>query len=259
MKLTVVIPAFNEIATLQDVVARVRHHAGPDAEIIIVDDGSTDGTIEAIEALATRGEVRAFYNTQNRGKGAAVRRGLAAATGDIVLVQDADLEYDPADYPALLEPIIAGRAHVVYGSRFRGDSEGWWWRQWVANRTLTWLSNRFTGWRLTDMETCYKVFRREVVQGIHLESDRFGFEPEVTAKLAGIPGIVMEEVPIRYRGRSYHEGKKVTWRDGLKAIGTIVKYNLVQDREHWYVGGAHAAEELIPTRTAASGKKDQSP
>nr|ACU26516.1 glycosyltransferase [uncultured bacterium HF186_25m_27D22] len=259
MKLTVVIPAFNEIATLQDVVARVRHHAGPDVEIIIVDDGSTDGTIEAIEALATRGEVRAFYNTQNRGKGAAVRRGLAAATGDIVLVQDADLEYDPADYPALLEPIVAGRADVVYGSRFRGDSEGWWWRQWVANRTLTWLSNRFTGWRLTDMETCYKVFRREVVQSIHLESDRFGFEPEVTAKLAGIPGIVMEEVPIRYRGRSYHEGKKVTWRDGLKAIGTIVKYNLVQDRAHWYVGGAQAAEELIPTRTAAAGKKDQSP
>ena len=255
MKLSVVIPAFNEIATLHEVVGLVRRHAGDEAEIVIVDDGSTDGTVEAIEALASQGEVRAFFHAQNQGKGAAVRRGLAAATGDIILVQDADLEYDPADYPLLLEPIIAGRADVVYGSRFRGESEGWWWRQWVANRTLTWLSNRMTGWRVTDMETCYKVFRREVVQSIRLESDRFGFEPEVTAKLAAIPGIVMEEVPIRYRGRSYREGKKVTWRDGLKAIGTIVKYNLVQDRARWYVGGPEGLAEII-ARRAAGTKND---
>ena len=248
MKLSVVIPAYNEIATLQEVVDLVRHHAGAEAEILIVDDGSTDGTIEVIEALAAQGEVRAFYNLRNQGKGAAVRRGLAAATGDVVLVQDADLEYDPSDYPALLEPILAGRADVVYGSRFRGESEGWWWRQWIANRTLTWLSNRLTGWRVTDMETCYKVFRREIIQALILESDRFGFEPEVTAKLAGIPGIAMEEVPIRYRGRSYHEGKKVTWRDGLKAIGTIVKYNLVQDRTHWYVGEPDDLAAIVKRR-----------
>ena len=248
MKLSIVIPAFNEIATLVEVVGLVRAQAGPEAEILVVDDGSTDGTVEALQRLEADGEVIAFYQSENRGKGSAVRQGLAAATGDIVLVQDADLEYDPADYPILLEPILAGRADVVYGSRFTGQSEGWWWRQWVANRTLTWLSNRLTGWRVTDMETCYKVFRREVIQAIILESDRFGFEPEVTAKLAGIPGIAMEEVPIRYRGRSYHDGKKVTWRDGLKAIGTIVKYNLVQDRAHWYVGGPKELETIIGQR-----------
>jgi len=248
MQLSVVIPAYNEIATLSELVALVRAHAGEDAEILIVDDGSTDGTLELIRSLETSGEVRAFYQDENKGKGAAVRRGLLAATGDIVLVQDADLEYDPADYAALIEPIAAGRADVVYGSRFRGESEGWWWRQWVANRTLTWLSNRLTGWHITDMETCYKVFRREIVQALVLESDRFGFEPEVTAKLAAIPGILVEEVPIRYRGRSYHEGKKVTWRDGLKAIATILKYNLAQDRSHWYVGEPTDLEHIIQRR-----------
>jgi glycosyltransferase involved in cell wall biosynthesis len=251
MKLSIVIPAYNEIATLVEVVGMVRAQAGPDAEILVVDDGSTDGTVEALERLEAEGAVLAFYQPHNQGKGSAVRRGLAAATGDIVLVQDADLEYDPADYPVLLEPILAGRVDVVYGSRFRGESEGWWWRQWLANQTLTWLSNRLTGWRVTDMETCYKVFRREIIQSIILESDRFGFEPEVTAKLAGIPGIAMEEVPIRYRGRSYHDGKKVTWRDGLKAIGTIVKYNLAQDRSHWYVGGPNDLEAIIGQRGEA--------
>lgn len=254
MNLSIVIPAYNELATLAEVVAVVRAHAGPDAEIIVVDDGSTDGTIEVLRGLEAEGKVLAIYQTPNQGKGAAVRRGLAAATQEIVLVQDADKEYDPADYPVLLEPILAGRADVVYGSRFRGESAGWWWRQWIANRTLTWLSNRFTGWQVTDMETCYKVFRREVIQSLVLESDRFGFEPEVTAKLAGIPGIAMEEVPIRYQGRSYHEGKKVTWRDGLKAIGTICKYNLVQDRAHWYVGGPEELAAIIGQRRAAEKK-----
>ncbi len=203
-----------------------------------------------MKALEAAGDVIAFYHAENRGKGAAVRRGIAAATGDIVLVQDADLEYDPGDYPKLLEPIVSGRADVVYGSRFRGDSEGWWWRQWLGNKSLTWLSNRLTGWRGSDMETCYKVFRRPVIQAVVLESDRFGFEPEVTAKVAGLPGILMEEVPIRYRGRSYGDGKKVTWRDGLAAIATILKYNLVQDRTHWYVGSPAELESMVGRRNA---------
>lgn len=252
MQLSIVIPVYNEVTTLAEVVRLVRAAAGPEAEILVVDDGSTDGTIEVLEGLAAEGQVRAFFQSPNQGKGAAVRRGIAEATRDIVLIQDADLEYDPADYPTLLEPILAGRVDVVYGSRFTGDSEGWWWRQWLGNKTLTWLSNRLTGWRITDMETCYKVFRRPVIQALILESNRFGFEPEVTAKLAGLPGVVMEEVPIRYRGRGYSDGKKVTWRDGLAAIGTILKYNLVQDRSHWYVGALDELEELVGRRTAAT-------
>jgi len=248
MNLSVVIPAFNEVETLAEVVRLVRAAAGDAVEILVVDDGSTDGTVEVLQGLEEAGAVRAFYHSQNRGKGAAVRLGIAAATGDIVLVQDADLEYDPADYAKLLEPIEAGRADVVYGSRFTGDSEGWWWRQWLGNKTLTWLSNRLTGWRITDMETCYKVFRRPLIQAVVLESDRFGFEPEVTAKVAGVPGVVMEEVPIRYRGRGYGEGKKITWRDGLAAIGTILKYNLVQDRTGWYVGPLEEVEGMIGPR-----------
>jgi len=252
MKLSVVIPAYDEVETLREVVRLVQAAVEGELEILVVDDGSTDGTQDVVRALAAAGEVTAFFHEENRGKGAAVRRGIAAATGDVVLVQDADLEYDPGDYPRLLEPILAGRADVVYGSRFSGQSEGWWWRQWLGNKVLTWLSNRLTGWRITDMETCYKVFRRPLIQALVLESDRFGFEPEVTAKLAAWPGVVMEEVPIRYRGRGYDAGKKVTWRDGLAAIFTILKYNLVRDRSGWYVGPLEESGSAKGPRTATS-------
>jgi glycosyltransferase involved in cell wall biosynthesis len=259
MKLSVVIPAYNEVETLAEVVRRVLAAAGADVELLVVDDGSTDGTAEVLRRLEAAGTVKAFYHAHNQGKGAAVRRGVAAATGDILLVQDADLEYDPADYPTLLEPIVTGRADVVYGSRFTGDSEGWWWRQWLGNKSLTWLSNRLTGWRVSDMETCYKVFRRPLIQAVVIESDRFGFEPEVTAKVAAVPGVIMEEVPIRYRGRGYDDGKKVTWRDGLAAIGTILKYNLARDRSGWYVGPLEDLEGMIGPRGegSPSGVDDQ--
>ena len=218
-------------------VERVASVVDKDTEIIVVDDGSTDGTAKLTQQLADQGVVRGFFHAVNHGKGAAVRRGLAEAKGDIILVQDADFEYDPADYERLLAPIEAGEADVVYGSRFRGDHAGLSAQQWLGNKTLTWLSNRLTGWSLTDMETCYKVFRRDVIQSIVLECDRFGFEPEVTAKLAAIPGLVMVEVPIRYRGRSYAEGKKIGWRDGVSAVWTILRFNLASDRKHWYMGG----------------------
>jgi len=217
MKLSVIIPVFNEVSTLRRVVERVRA-AWADAEIIVVDDGSTDGTRAVVEQIEKEGMVTACYHEVNLGKGAALRTGFARATGDILLVQDADFEYDPSDYPALVAPILSGEADVVFGSRFLrpGNSRMPLWLA-AGNKALTLLCNLRCGLRLTDMETCYKAFRREVRDRIRLSADRFGFEPEFTIEVAA-RGFVIREVPIRYRARSYREGKKITWKDGVVAL-----------------------------------------
>ena len=226
MKLSVVIPAFNERRTIREIVTRVRSvHLALDIEIVIVDDCSTDGTRSILEDLGKLRGVRIVLHEHNRGKGAALRTGFHHATGDVILIQDADLEYDPADYPKLLQPILDGRADVVYGSRFiGGDSHRvlYFWHS-LGNRVLTLLSNMFTDLNLTDMETCYKVFRREVLQSLNLVEDRFGFEPEVTARLAALRCRIYE-VGISYSGRTYEEGKKIGWRDGVRALWCIVKF-----------------------------------
>jgi glycosyltransferase involved in cell wall biosynthesis len=230
-KLSVVIPVYNEERWLLEIIKRVREVPIP-KEIIIVDDCSTDGTrdiLRAIEAENTNKDLQIIYQPVNQGKGAALREGFRHATGDVVLVQDADLEYDPAEYPRLLQPIIEGRADVVFGSRFIGDSHRvlYFWHS-IANWMLTTLSNMFTNLNLTDMETCYKVFRREVLTDIEVQSNRFGFEPEITAKVAKhrSPSWRVYEVAISYSGRTYEEGKKIGLRDAFNALYCIIRYGM---------------------------------
>jgi glycosyltransferase involved in cell wall biosynthesis len=224
MKLSIVVPVFNERPTIAEIIRRVRVvDVGMDKEIIVVDDGSTDGTREILQALALP-ELKVVLQERNLGKGAALRTGFAAAGGDIILVQDADLEYDPQEYPRLLEPILDGRADVVYGSRFLGGPHRvlYFWH-YVGNRFLTTFSNMLSNLNLTDMETCYKVVRREVLGKIKLKSSHFGFEPEITMKLAKLRCRIYE-VPISYSGRDYAEGKKIGWKDGLAALFHLIRF-----------------------------------
>jgi glycosyltransferase involved in cell wall biosynthesis len=241
MKLSVVMPVYNESATLREVVERVL--AVPLAlEVLCVDDGSLDGSREILAELQSQDpRVQLFLQPRNMGKGAALRRGIQEATGDFVVIQDADLEYDPIDYPILLEPLIQGKADVVYGSRFLGAAPHrvlYFWHS-VGNRALTLLSNCLTNINLTDMETCYKVFRREVIQSIPIEENRFGFEPEITVKVAK-RHLRIYEVGISYWGRTYEEGKKIGWKDGMRAVWCLLKYTI--------------KEPVVAARTAAPVK-----
>lgn len=225
MKFSVVIPCYNEVTTISEIVTAVRNSPLESVEIVLVDDGSTDGTRELIRTEIASRVDRVILHETNQGKGAALRSGFSAATGDVVIVQDADLEYDPRDYPKLVAPFLSGKADVVYGSRFiTGDPRRvLYFRHYLGNQFLTFLSNVFTDINLTDMETGYKVFRREILAKITIEENRFGFEPEITAKLAKLRPRIYE-VGISYTGRTYEEGKKITWRDGFRAIYCIIKY-----------------------------------
>ena len=227
MKVSIVIPCYNEKNTIEEIVQAVRSAPIENKEIIIVDDCSGDGTRAVLKEKISQMVDRIIYHPVNRGKGAALRSGFAAATGEIVLVQDADLEYNPEDYPVLLEPLLSGKADAVFGSRFMGGRPHrvlFFWHM-AGNRFLTLLSNIFTNLNLTDMETGYKAFKASLIKSIELEEDRFGVEPEIIAKLAQ-RGCRVYEVGISYSGRTYREGKKINWKDGIRAIYAIVKYNL---------------------------------
>lgn len=229
MLLSVIIPVFNERDTVAALVDRVQE-VDVEKELILVDDGSTDGTRDVLKKLAEQDNVHLILHEQNQGKGAALRTGFQAALGDLVIVQDADMEYNPHEYPRLMQPILEGNADVVYGSRFIGGESHrvlYFWHS-MGNRFLTLLSNMFTNLNLTDMETCYKLFKREVIQGITIKEDRFGFEPEITAKLAK-GKFRIYEVGISYAGRTYEEGKKIGWKDGVRAIICILRYNIGGD------------------------------
>jgi glycosyltransferase involved in cell wall biosynthesis len=234
MKLSVVMPVYNEQGTVEQVIARVLAAPLPEnssIELICVDDGSTDSSRDILSRLqSVHPQLRAEFQVRNQGKGAALRRGIELATGDYVIIQDADLEYDPADYPALLRPLTDGKADVVYGSRFLGSGPHrvlYFWHS-VGNGILTLISNALTNLNLTDMETCYKVFRREILQSIPLEESRFGFEPEITVKIAK-RRLRVYEVGISYAGRTYEEGKKINWKDGVHALICLLKYSLKEN------------------------------
>ncbi len=226
MKLSIVIPVYNERNTILEILQRVREVDLP-KEIIVVDDFSTDGTRQVLESLPPSGDVKVLYQPRNLGKGAALRAGFEMVSGDIVVVQDADLEYDPGEYPELIRPILQNKADVVYGSRFLSGPHRvlYFWHS-VGNRVLTTLSNMLTDLNLTDMETCYKVFRAELLRRIKFRENRFGFEPEFTAKVAKARCRIYE-VPISYSGRDYSEGKKIGWKDGIAALFVILKYRLI--------------------------------
>ena len=258
--LSVILPVYNEQRTLREILRRVRQ-VPIEKEIVAVDDGSTDGSRELLDELAaTDHRLRVIHQPRNRGKGAAVRAGIEHASGQIILIQDADLEYDPAEYPRLIEPILEGKADVVYGSRFAGSTRRvtrFWHTQ--ANRFLTLLSNLATNLSLTDMETCYKAFRAEVLKGLRLSSNRFGFEPEITARVAQLKCQIYE-VPISYRGRDYSEGKKINWKDGLAAIWTILKCAVTKAERNAGVPasvGSTEARRLNPTGAVASEKLER--
>ena len=226
MKLSIIIPCYNEAGTILSLIEAVKSAPIKDREIIIVDDGSQDGTLNILKSLKDP-EVHVVFHQINQGKGAALRTGFQKATGDICIVQDADLEYDPQEFPIVIQPIVDGKADVVFGSRFQSGRPHrvvYFWHR-IGNGVLTLLSNLFTDLNLSDMETCYKAFRREVIQSITIHENRFGFEPEVTAKISKM-NLRIYEVGISYYGRTYDEGKKIGWKDGVRAIYCILKYNL---------------------------------
>lgn len=233
MKLSIVMPCYNEVETLESIVKAVKNCPYQNKEIILVDDCSTDGSREKLRNNIENLVDKVLYHDRNQGKGAALRTGIKAATGDVLIIQDTDLEYDPNEIPKVIQPILDGRADVVYGSRFVGGGAHrviYYWHM-VGNKFLTTLSNMFTNINLTDMETCYKAFRREIIQSVEIEEDRFGFEAEITAKVAKMKCRIYE-VGISYSGRTYAEGKKIGWKDGLWAIKCILKYNLFR-RAHF--------------------------